>query len=137
MSSSVNVYLVPPHEVQAHWPLAETLVRKALSRQTDYEEVAVYRSLITGERRMWLVHKPPHNVVAVLITSFALYPLSKVCVVFALGGNDMDEWLHFLPDLVEPWAKAQGCSHMELKGRDGWERVLGWRKEAVVLRKEL
>lgn len=137
MSSSVSVYLVPPHEIQQHWSISRAMIQKALSRTPDYDEVSLYRSLVLGERRLWLVYTPQSEVVASVITSIAVYPLSKVCLIFAIGGDDMGEWLHFLPTVVEPWAKAQGCTHMELKGRSGWEKVLGWKKHAVVLRKEL
>lgn len=137
MPSSARVYLVPPHEIQAHWPLALPFVKRSLEYQSDHDDVSVYRNLIAGEMRLWLVYEPGANVKAAVITRNVNFPLTRVCLIFGLGGNDMEEWIHFLPEVVEPWAKSQGCNFIELRGRDGWERLLGWRKTSVVLRKEL
>jgi hypothetical protein len=48
----------------------------------------------------------------------------------------MEAWLETL-DVVKDWAKGLGCEFFEVHGRPGWEKVLGFQKEAVILRQEL
>ena len=137
MSSSANWYAVHPSEVWRHWHLALPFVQRALQHQADYDETAVYTNLLSGNMQLWLVYEPDVAVKAAVVTKFINYPLRKVCLIFLLGGDGFAEWGKYLPEVLEPWAKSQGCSHMELRGRDGWARMLGWHKEAIVLRKEL
>lgn len=143
MSSLVNVIRVHPAEIQKFWPLAVGFINKSLDYQSDYDEVAVYRNLVVGEMLLWMVFEPqptpesPAVIRAAVVTKFLQYPLTKVCLIFGLGGDGIHDWIHLLPEKIEPWAKAQGCNYIELRGREGWERMLGWAREAVVLRKEL
>lgn len=136
MSSLADWYHVPAFQVQAHWHLALPFVQRALAYQSDHDENSVYRNLVIGDMQLWLVHEPG-AVKAAVVTRFLQYPLRKVCLIFGLGGDDMEQWIDLLPAVLEPWAKAQGCTHIELRGRAGWERMLGWHREAIVLRKEL
>jgi len=59
---------------------------------------------------------------ACAITEIVAYPRKKALHIFLAGGNmdtivDMDDSAVF-------FAKQNGCSHMSIAGRKGWQRIL-------------
>jgi hypothetical protein len=59
--------------------------------------------------------------------------------VAALGGQYMDRWLPHLLALLADVAQNQGCSHVTLLGRRGWQRQLapaGFHVEQVLMAAE-
>lgn len=63
----------------------------------------------------------------------------RVISVYAAGG-DLKEMEEMAPK-IEAWAQSQGCTHVFIKGRRGWERSFlrtqGYQVDQVVLVKEL
>jgi hypothetical protein len=47
----------------------------------------------------------------------------RVCRIWLAGGDMAELTTEMLPQ-VEAWAKANGCTRMEIVGRKGWKRVL-------------
>ena len=56
------------------------------------------------------------------ITEIIEYPRKRVLHVFLYGG-DLDQAIDMI-DSAAAWAKTQGCHHMTLSGRLGWQRVM-------------
>lgn len=74
-----------------------------------------------------------------MVTRVADYSRARVASIW-LAGGDMTELVGLMLPEVEAWAKANGCSEIELAGRKGWQRVLapnGFRTQAYVMRKPL
>ena len=82
---------------------------------------------------MWLAEG--EEIEAIAITSIEIYPKWKVCLLRYVSGN-MGTILSG-SDVIENWAREQGCARMETHARKGWERVSDWDVVQVVLRKEL
>lgn len=60
--------------------------------------------------------------------------------IVTLVGEDQEEWLPQLLDVLETVALEQGCAVMACTGRPGWRRVLrkhGWREEQVTMMREV
>jgi len=76
------------------------------------------------------------DIKAAFVTQFSQFPSKKVLTVMFLGGRSMEEWLHLIAEL-EQWAKDEGCDSIEVHGRRGWEKVLGWAVVSTVIRKNL
>jgi hypothetical protein len=60
-----------------------------------------------------------------------------VCTILACAGSGMDGWLHLL-ELIEDYARAEGCAAVRLFGRKGWQRKLAeYHTKLVVMEKTL
>jgi hypothetical protein len=57
-----------------------------------------------------------------LVTEIITYPRQKIINVF-LAAGDMDEVIRILP-FVEKHGKMEGCTHMTMTGRKGWEKIM-------------
>jgi hypothetical protein len=128
---------VQQDELEAIWPQAAPLIERALAHaHGDYDLASVRASLEDGAqpRRQLFVTWP--YVEAAGITAIELRPCVKVLVIFAYSGRLVSDWQDILA-AVEGWAKAEGCSAVEIQGRRGWERMLPGYRRLTLLRKEL
>ena len=101
-----------------------------LGRQDLYEAVQA------GTLVAWVIWT--ESLIAMAFIEVVQYPKGKVCRFAGLAGDDMDEWLDTLVDSVESWARQQGCTHMEIAGRKGWERKMpGYKLRHVILKRKL
>jgi len=95
-----------------------------------------YEELTNGSMQLW-VSIQGKEVLACMITQIAPYPNKQVLRIIALGGVEMDKWIHFLPD-IEHWAMNIGCTALEAWGRKGWLRILqDWKCSYHILTKDL
>lgn len=69
---------------------------------------------------------------AALVTSIQ----DGYCLLLAASGENMDEWVQWLP-IVEAWAKEHDCESMRLYGRRGWSKVLGYEIDYTAMSKTL
>lgn len=74
---------------------------------------------------------------AAMVTELKPYPSGAIaCVVYAAAG-DMAALMDMKPQ-IEAWAKARGCTHCMIEGRDGWRKVHpDYRHHKTVIVKEL
>lgn len=83
--------------------------------------------------QLWIGGNP---VDAVCITELIEYPRERACrLIFAAGeiGRVLEG-----QELVEAWARSQGCASIEIEGRRGWERMApGFAFESALLRRRL
>jgi hypothetical protein len=61
----------------------------------------------------------------------------KVCMITGLGGTGMPRWLHLL-EVIEQYARDEGCARVRLEGRMGWRRALSdYHQTGVILERTL
>jgi hypothetical protein len=76
---------------------------------------------------------------AALVTEVISYPQRRVGRIWLAAGS-LAEVIDLAEGPVSDFAREEGCDAAEILGREGWARILeprGWRKVAVLLRKEL
>jgi hypothetical protein len=107
------------------------LIQSVLDRNETHDLVDIYTGLEAGLLQIW---SPPE---AVLVTEIVVYPKLKALNVFLAAGNK-ENIIEILPS-VEQFAKAEGCSRLQMTGRKGWERVFQTyaEKESVTLTRNL
>ncbi len=101
-----------------------------------FEPIDLLLIILRGEMKPWLAVEGP-QIFAVMLTAIITYPRSKWCSVFLVAGTRMDEWLMAWTDIVESYARHEGCDKIEGYGRPGWERVTGAHKASVQIVKDL
>ena len=75
---------------------------------------------------------------AVAVTQICVYPRRKVARVWIFAAEDAPSWIAGDLMHIEAWAKAEGCSEIEMSGRLGWrKRLPGWGVREVLMTKEL
>lgn len=130
------IEIVPTTAVSNIWDSVKNLITKTNDDVLNDNDIKKY--LLNGDYTLWVaIDEQSKNVVAAMTTEFAYYPRDKVCRVVTLAGERMKEWIGNL-DMVEEWAKEQGCSYLDMYGRRGWIKVLtDWKEDSVLLRKKL
>lgn len=108
-------------------------IQSALTKSGGYSDIDdVMADLYNGHAQLW------ETDTATVVTQIVQHPNFRVFNVW-LAGGDMDGVISLLEE-GERFAKANGCSYMEVTGRKGWKRILqpyGFVEDAVVLSKEL
>ena len=78
------------------------------------EDVAM--ALNKDEMQFW------PGIKTAIVTEITTHPKQKSIHIFLAAGN-IDEVIRILP-FVEKHGKMEGCTHMTMTGRKGWEKVM-------------
>lgn len=117
----------------------EPVVRQMLAPSVERDPCEslddVIADIENGQAIAWLISDGA-VVRGVVVTQVLEGSKAKQCFVRHCAGEGIRDWLHFL-DTIETWARSIGCETIELIGREGWQRLLGWSRQAVLLRKVL
>lgn len=137
---AIEVYSPAPAEIVGLWPHVAPLVARGLDRGShgEYTLEDVHAALLHGKLQLWMAKggKTP----AIGVTQIVQYPqFGTVLVIFCVG-DGVEDWEDVGLTAIEEWAAKHRLRAVEVIGREGWTRrlgLLGYRKDAVMLRKEL
>jgi hypothetical protein len=134
----VQVCGVHPTHVELIWPLASPHIAAAMRRGYDefYDEADIRQACIDGSAQLWLACAE-RSVEAAIVSRIVAYPKRRVCQVPLIGGRRLREWLRPMQEMIEAYARQNGCTHMEGGGRLGWCKAAGYTNIGPVLMKEL
>jgi len=126
---------VPSEDVEFIWSQVAPLLEKALDETYSIKDI-LYG--LANDRMQLFISWNNNKVESAVVTEIAQYPQSKVLRYFLAGGNNLDNWLERIQEVIEKFAKKQNCTHLEVAGRKGWVRKLkGFRVKAYLLNKEI
>jgi hypothetical protein len=74
--------------------------------------------LAEGRAQFWATDK------SALITVVTSYPGGAVVIEVLAGTGSMADLIKRVRPTVEAWGRANGCTHIQIKGRTGWKRAL-------------
>lgn len=118
------------------WPLVAKRIRSAVLRTDLSHSADIERDLLEGDGLLWLACTGS-TIDAAAATLLTRTDRHLVCVITALGGENMGRWLDLLPG-IEEWAKSEGAALVRVYGRPGWVRMLrNYRVSNVVLERRL
>lgn len=136
MRSTVEGCCVDPRLVHHVWPLVEPLLRSATERTGLSLFDSLKDGILNGPDLLWIAVRDG-EITAACSTSLQLTDGGKVCVITACGGKDIEQCGPSL-EMIEIYAKAEGCTRVRIYGRKGWQRVLtGYHATHVILDKEM
>jgi len=123
------------------WPRVEPLLKKATdTRDGQYHPFDIFDKLVDGELQLWGIFSDEKELIAVLTTRVCQYRNSRALSIDWLGGSQMKTWLPQVIETLKNFAKHNGCSSLEGRGRSGWVRALekyGWEKDYIAIKMEL
>lgn len=124
------------HQIDDYWGYVKPFVDRAMLRSTTETTNQVYDALKDKSARLWLSVKDG-RVQSVCIVQISDRPVNKICSIWICTGASRKEWMQF-HDIIEGWAKANGCTRMRHETRKGWARELekfGYTTSHVIIEK--
>jgi len=137
----VEIAGIPSASAGEVWDVVAPLLAPAVARSRGRMSVDALRALVEAQDAQLWVAREGDGILGAWTTRIVTYHAgAKVCEIVFCGGSAIERWMIPGLNMLEAWAKAQGCDRMEAIGRHGWERMLepyGYRREYIVLEKEL
>lgn len=132
---------MPIWHVPYVWAEAAPLIEKALHRENSgrYAADDVLKEILAGNARLWIAWNPGDKAIdAAIVTKIVAYPRQRDLWIWLVGGRNLRGWVKEGREMVEAYARAEGCT-MSVGGmRRGWLRVSdGYKETGVILEKRL
>ena len=134
LPSSVEVMSVPAEQIEDIWEEVRPFIQKGLDYGPDKWGIDhVKQTLLDKQMQLFVVVQD--RILAALVTEVSQFPKEKTLSVMCLGGENVHLWIDKLLKILEKWADELGAT-FEVVGRPGWEKILGYKRIAVILRKQ-
>ena len=118
--------LLTPQEVLHIWPSIQAGIAKALSHGID--EMSVFdlcKGALNGSIFVWVGLDRDSRIVCSATLRFLTYQSVKTCQIITNTTHGIPlKQIEADHRLFEDFAKKNGCSHMQVWGRKGWQRRL-------------
>ena len=125
------------------WPSVRGFIAAALDREGSarYVPADVLELVLGNKARLWVSWNPDkHEIEAAAVTDIIVFPRGiKELRIWLVGGRNMRAWVEEMRDMIEAYARANGCTYLSGSMRKGWIRVggEGWRQSGVTFEKRL
>jgi hypothetical protein len=119
----MEVSLVPPQLIDGLWPR----IFPHLSKASDYtfgryEPEDILEFVVSGEAHLWVVFDD-EDIVGITVTRFWEYPRKKCLDMVFIGGDEGFSWKDPMLEILQRWARDNGCEAIESSGRPGFARA--------------
>lgn len=109
------------------WDIVRRPLRAALARSDGkYHMGDLYRRLKRADWQLWVSTR------SVAVTAVEQWSRTRRLVILFASG-ELTDMLPALPTLMA-WGRSKGCEAVEVHGRPGWWRALGWERVDTVAR---
>ncbi len=127
---------VPTGQVRSVWPEVEGLLRPVVDLPACRCTLqGTYLKLRTGSRHLFVATEQG-TIVAAAVTCITSYDAGDWLTVILCGGRELATWGKDGAEAIEDFAKRCGCVGVEVIGRDGWAKALGYKRTAAMLQKD-
>lgn len=119
----MEVSLVPPQLIDGLWARIFPHLSKA-SEYTfgRYEPEDILEFVVSGDAHLWVVFDE-EAVVGITVTRFWQYPRKKCLDMVFIGGDEGFSWKDPMLEILQRWARDNGCEAIESSGRVGFARA--------------
>lgn len=132
-SGPSDVQAVPAVHVAEHWFQVRDLLEPVIV-DGGYTADFVAHALMMRQMQLWV------GEAYACVTQITVRPLGNACTVLFLAGEGVKDWFSGLMDVLEDWARQNGCVMVECHGRPGWAKMgasRGYEVSGVTVRKVL
>ena len=124
------IHRVSKENVNEAWPYLAPVLSRVIAKANGERTLEdMRRECEAGQTQLWFEGD------SALVTEVIQYPRQKVARMIWCAGN-MDDVKSGWKDVLE-WAKAEGCQAVEMCGRRGWLKAMGFNEAYTVGRVEL
>jgi len=105
--------------------------------EVPYDELI--KQIKLGITQIWIYKNVLKNGF-IMITQILTFLDKKYCLIYYLWGKKYNDWVKEILQIVEKWAKNNGCENIELWGRKGWSKIiqkLGYNEDKIMFTKLL
>ena len=134
----ISIVFVRADDIGAVWPMfkrhAEKVVPLTRKRRCY---TGLLMDLMKSSENLWLA-MDGGEVIGFCTSAVVPYDEITLLQVRMLAGDRFDEWIDQMHDVLEDFARENGCGGMELIGRRGWVRKLdrfGWNEAFTTVEK--
>ena len=120
----MQVSLVPLEYLENIWPNIEEYMEGAAEYTYGRFTVDDIKSnLQTKPQQLWIAFDDTSFIKGAVVTEITTYPRMRSLVMHFTGGIDLKEWKPSMLELLQRFAKENGCDVIESYGREGWGKV--------------
>lgn len=110
---------IPHEQIDEYWSYIAHWIGQACEfANGKYTTDSVLDMLHKKDAQLWV-----YGTTAAGITQIIDYPCRRVAIVLFAGGKSLDGFKESL-EVVEGWARLNGCDAVEIIGRPAWQKVL-------------
>jgi hypothetical protein len=123
MGETVEFTGLPGYMVDGYWDDIKPLIDKALKKQevSEYTLDDIKGFLKERDMQAWVALD--EKIIGCVITQIINFPRKKVLDVLFIGGERFDTWAYGW-NILNEFAKDQGCKKIKGDGRDGWVKKI-------------
>jgi hypothetical protein len=119
----MEISIVPVEHIDSVWPSVEQYLKGAADYTYGRFTVGdIKNRLYTAPQQLWIAYDE-ETVYGVVVTELTQYPQMRTLVMHFTGGTELPKWKNEMLQILQRFAKDQGCSVIESYGRIGWEKV--------------
>lgn len=120
----MKVSLVPVEYIETVWPQIEEFMEGAAKYTYGRFNVEdIKEGLYTKPQQLWIAFTDDEVIKGAVVTQILMYPRMNSLVMHFTGGVDLKEWKPSMLELLQRFAKENGCDVIESYGREGWAKV--------------
>ena len=127
-------FQVPPEHIAAAWAVGGKDIERACAYgNVDVPELVA--KIGSFEWQFWIIWSET-DYAGAIVTAIEVWPDHKALRIIAAGGDGKTR--EMAQETLEAFARAEGCKHLIMWGRKGWQRRLkDWRVSRVEMTKEI
>jgi hypothetical protein len=119
----MEVSLVPVEYIEQVWPSIEGYLEGAANYSYGrYSVKDIKNGLLTKPQSLWIAFEDS-KVLGVVVTAITYYPNMTALDMVFTGGIELKRWKKPMLNILQKYAKDNGCKIIESYGRVGWEKV--------------
>lgn len=119
----MQVSIVPIEFIEQVWPKIQGYMEGAAEYTYGrFTAPDIKAGLFIEDQHLWIAFDG-EEVYGAVVTEFGNYPQKKTLIMHFTGGKELPQWKPMMLEMLQRFAKENGCAVIESYGRPGWERV--------------
>lgn len=119
----MEVSIVPNEYVEGCWEQIEGYLEGAAKYTYGRYTVDDIKDCITDyDYNLWIAYED-NKIYGAVVTQFIHYPRCKMLSMQFCGGVELKRWKAPMLDILQRWARDNGCVAVEYTGRTGWVKI--------------
>lgn len=138
----IELHWINPKFLGGMWKSIADKIEPALEYSDGALTIDNVKEMLENHKlQLWVVcRESDKKVLMCVCTKMSVHASGKkTCTLMLAGGTVEGEPQIFreIADKLSDWAKIENCDAVEICGRRGWARIIGWEVTQTTIRKKL